>query len=163
MADFMFNTGKGKGPEFLERVENNLGTNSAIVAIPMSASGTEAQGQDLATMAAIETATGSIISVVEVFDTHMLTNAVAAMTPKTRPRALEPARVTIAERVALSFTVRLETGTTITWPAVPDELGLATWTSPLKLGPARSFQPFGADSPVFASHSGLYEKPSAPR
>jgi hypothetical protein len=54
MADFMFNTGKGKVAEFLERVENNLGANSAIVAIPMSASGTEAQGQDLATMAAIE-------------------------------------------------------------------------------------------------------------
>jgi hypothetical protein len=48
-----------------------------------------------ATSAAIETATGSIISVVEVFDTHMLTNAVAAMTPNTSPRALEPASVTM--------------------------------------------------------------------
>lgn len=35
----------------------------------------------------------------------------------------EPARLTIAERVTLSFTMRSDAGTTITWPEVPEEFG----------------------------------------
>ena len=49
-----------------------------------------------ATIVATDTATGIIISVVEVFCTHMLTNAVAHIIPSTRPCAWPPARATIA-------------------------------------------------------------------
>ncbi len=54
MANFAFNIAKGRMAEFFNRVDQNDPTNSAIIAVPMSASGTEAQGQDLATLAAVE-------------------------------------------------------------------------------------------------------------
>jgi hypothetical protein len=54
MADFMFNISKGRAVEFFNRVDSNDPTNSAIILVPMSQSGTEAQGQDLATLAAVE-------------------------------------------------------------------------------------------------------------
>ena len=47
-------------------------------------------------MVATDSATGSIISVVEVFCTHMLTNPVAHIMPSTRPCGWPPARATIA-------------------------------------------------------------------
>lgn len=47
MANYVFNIAKGRGVEFYNRAENNDPTNSALIAVPLSASGTEAQGQDL--------------------------------------------------------------------------------------------------------------------
>lgn len=54
MADFTFNIAKGQIAEYFRRVDSNDPANSAIVAVPLSASGTEAQGQDLDTLAAVE-------------------------------------------------------------------------------------------------------------
>ncbi len=54
MADFAFNIGKGRTAELVRRVDLNDPTNSAIILVPLSASGTEAQGQDLADLAAVE-------------------------------------------------------------------------------------------------------------
>lgn len=54
MADFCFNINKGRGVELYNRVENNDPSASALVAVPLSASGSEAQGQDLDTLADIE-------------------------------------------------------------------------------------------------------------
>lgn len=54
MANFTFNISKGRGVEFYNRAENNDPTNSALILVPLSASGTEAQGQDLDDLAAIE-------------------------------------------------------------------------------------------------------------
>jgi hypothetical protein len=54
MADFAFNISKGRGVEFYNRVENNDPSTSALILVPLSASGTEAQGQDLDSLAAIE-------------------------------------------------------------------------------------------------------------
>jgi len=48
-----------------------------------------------ATVATTDRATGSIISVVDVFDTHMLTIAVAVIRPSTSRRGWPPARATI--------------------------------------------------------------------
>jgi hypothetical protein len=54
MANFMFNIAKGRFVEFMNRVDSNDPANSAIILVPLSASGTEAQGQDLADLAAVE-------------------------------------------------------------------------------------------------------------
>ena len=54
MANFVFNVAKGRVVELYNRVENDDPTNSAIILVPLSASGTEAQGQDLDTLAAVE-------------------------------------------------------------------------------------------------------------
>jgi len=54
MANFVFNIAKGRIVEFYNRAENNDPTNSALILVPLSASGTEAQGQDLDTLAAVE-------------------------------------------------------------------------------------------------------------
>ncbi len=54
MADFVFNVKKGFIAGLVERVDLNDPANSAIILVPLSASGTEAQGQDLATLSAVE-------------------------------------------------------------------------------------------------------------
>lgn len=54
MANFVFNIAKGRVVEYYNRVESNDPTNSALILVPLSASGTEAQGQDLDTLAAVE-------------------------------------------------------------------------------------------------------------
>ena len=54
MANFVFNISKGRGVEFYNRAENNDPTNSALILVPLSQSGTEAQGQDLDDLAAVE-------------------------------------------------------------------------------------------------------------
>jgi hypothetical protein len=54
VANFTFNIAKGRIVEFYNRVENNDPANSAIILVPLSASGTEAQGQDLDDLAAVE-------------------------------------------------------------------------------------------------------------
>jgi hypothetical protein len=54
MANFVFNIAKGRVVEYFNRVDSNDPANSAIILVPLSASGTEAQGQDLATLAAVE-------------------------------------------------------------------------------------------------------------
>lgn len=54
MANFCFNLAKGRVVEFFNRVDSNDPANSAIILVPLSASGTEAQGQDYDTLAAVE-------------------------------------------------------------------------------------------------------------
>lgn len=54
MANFCFNIGKGRAVELYNRAESNDPTSSALILVPLSASGSEAQGQDLATLAAVE-------------------------------------------------------------------------------------------------------------
>lgn len=54
MANFCFNIGKGRVVELYNRAENNDPANSALILVPLSASGTEAQGQDLDDLAAVE-------------------------------------------------------------------------------------------------------------
>lgn len=54
MANFVFNIAKGRGVELYNRVESNDPAASALKLIPLSASGTEAQGQDLDDLAAVE-------------------------------------------------------------------------------------------------------------
>lgn len=54
MADFVFNIAKGRIVEYYNRVKANDPANSALILVPMSQSGTEAQGQDLDDMAAVE-------------------------------------------------------------------------------------------------------------
>lgn len=54
MANFLFNISKGRGVEFYNRAESNDPANSALILVPLSASGTEAQGQDLDDLAAVE-------------------------------------------------------------------------------------------------------------
>lgn len=54
MANWVFNIAKGRIVEFYNRAENNDPTNSALILVPLSQSGTEAQGQDLDTLAAVE-------------------------------------------------------------------------------------------------------------
>lgn len=54
MADFTFNIRKGSIAHLVENVDLNSPANSAIILVPLSASGTEGQGQDLATLAAVE-------------------------------------------------------------------------------------------------------------
>ena len=54
MANFLDNRAKGRFVEYMNRVDANDPANSAIILVPLSASGTEAQGQDLHTLAAYE-------------------------------------------------------------------------------------------------------------
>jgi hypothetical protein len=54
VADFTFNIKKGSIAALVQRVDENDPAASAIKLVPLSASGTEAQGQDLATLAAVE-------------------------------------------------------------------------------------------------------------
>lgn len=54
MAEFTFNISKGRVVEYYNRVKSNDPANSALILVPLSASGTEAQGQDLDTLAAVE-------------------------------------------------------------------------------------------------------------
>lgn len=54
MADFTFNIAKGRIVEYYNRVENNDPSTSALILVVLEASGTEAQGQDLDTLAAVE-------------------------------------------------------------------------------------------------------------
>lgn len=54
MADFTFNIAKGRVVEYYNRVENNDPSTSALILVALEASGTEAQGQDLDTLAAVE-------------------------------------------------------------------------------------------------------------
>ena len=54
MANFVFNIAKGRVVEFYNRAENNDPANSALILVPLATSGTEAQGQDLDTLAAVE-------------------------------------------------------------------------------------------------------------
>lgn len=54
MSDFLFNIAKGRAVEFYNRVKSNDPANSALILVPLSASGTEAQGQDLDSLAAVE-------------------------------------------------------------------------------------------------------------
>lgn len=54
MANFVFNISKGRGVENYNMVENNSPAASALVLVPLSQSGTEAQGQDLDDLAAVE-------------------------------------------------------------------------------------------------------------
>jgi hypothetical protein len=54
MANYVFNIAKGQIAEYVRRVDTNDPANSAIILVPLSASGTEAQGQDLDTLAAVE-------------------------------------------------------------------------------------------------------------
>ena len=53
MANFVYNIAKGRVNEFFNRVKSNDPANSAIVLIPLSASGTESEGQDYDTVAAV--------------------------------------------------------------------------------------------------------------
>ncbi len=53
MADFVFNIAKGRVGEFFNRVDSNDPSTSAIILVPLSASGTEAEGQDYDTLAAV--------------------------------------------------------------------------------------------------------------
>jgi hypothetical protein len=54
MANFVFNLAKGRVAEYFNRVDSNDPAAGAIVLVPLSASGTEAQGQDLDDLAAVE-------------------------------------------------------------------------------------------------------------
>lgn len=54
MANFAFNQGKGRTVEIYRLVKDNIIANAALILVPLSASGTEAQGQDLDTLAAVE-------------------------------------------------------------------------------------------------------------
>lgn len=54
MANFVFNIAKGRGVEYYNRAENNDPAASALILVPLSASGTEAQGQDADDLAAVE-------------------------------------------------------------------------------------------------------------
>lgn len=53
MANYIFNLAKGRHAEFMDRVNSNDPTNAAFIAVPLSASGTEAQGQDFNDLAAV--------------------------------------------------------------------------------------------------------------
>ena len=53
MANYVFNIAKGRVNEFFNRVDSNDPANSAIILIPLSASGTEAEAQDYDTVTAV--------------------------------------------------------------------------------------------------------------
>lgn len=53
MANFVFNIAKGQVAELYNRVESNDPAASALILVPLSASGTEAQGQDFDDLAAV--------------------------------------------------------------------------------------------------------------
>lgn len=49
----MYNIAKGRAVEFFNRVDSNDPANSAIILVPLSASGTEAEGQDYDDLTAV--------------------------------------------------------------------------------------------------------------
>lgn len=53
MANYAFNIAKARAYTFWENVDTNSPTNSALVIVPLSASGTEVQGQDFDDLAAV--------------------------------------------------------------------------------------------------------------
>lgn len=53
MADWVQNIAKGRHAAYFHRVKNNDPANSAIILVPLSAIGTEAQGQDYDDLAAL--------------------------------------------------------------------------------------------------------------
>lgn len=53
MANFVYNIAKGRVVEYYNRAENNDPTNSALILVPLSASGTEAEGQDYDDLSAV--------------------------------------------------------------------------------------------------------------
>lgn len=53
MANFVFNIAKGRAAELYDRVDGNDPANCALILVPLSASGSEAQGQDADTLAAV--------------------------------------------------------------------------------------------------------------
>jgi hypothetical protein len=53
VANFVYNIAKGRVVEYYNRAENNDPTNSAIILVPLSASGTEAEGQDYDDLTAV--------------------------------------------------------------------------------------------------------------
>ena len=53
MANFVYNIAKGRVGEYFNRVKSNDPSTSAIILIPLSASGTEAEGQDYDTVAQV--------------------------------------------------------------------------------------------------------------
>lgn len=53
MANFAYNIAKGRVVEFYNRVESNDPTNCAFILVPLSASGTEAEGQDYDDLTAV--------------------------------------------------------------------------------------------------------------
>ncbi len=53
MANYVFNIAKGRIVEFVNRVDSNDPTNSALVLIPLSAQGSEAEAQDYDTVSAV--------------------------------------------------------------------------------------------------------------
>lgn len=53
MANYTFNIAKGRVVEYYNRVENNDPTNSALILIPLSAQGSEAEAQDYDTVSAV--------------------------------------------------------------------------------------------------------------
>lgn len=50
MANYVFNIAKGRVVEFMNRVDSNDPANSAIILVPLSASGSEAEAQDYDTL-----------------------------------------------------------------------------------------------------------------
>jgi hypothetical protein len=53
MANYMFNIAKGRAIEFFNRVDNSDPTNAAIILVPLSASGSEAEAQDYDDLSAV--------------------------------------------------------------------------------------------------------------
>jgi hypothetical protein len=53
VADYVFNIAKGRMAEFMDRVNSNDPATACFKAIPLSASGSEAAGQDLDTVALV--------------------------------------------------------------------------------------------------------------
>ncbi len=53
MADYTFNIAKGRPVEFYNRVENNDPSTSALILVPLSASGSEAEAQDYDNLSAV--------------------------------------------------------------------------------------------------------------
>lgn len=53
MANYLFNIAKGRVNELVNRVDSNDPANSALVLIPLSAQGSEAEAQDYDTVAAV--------------------------------------------------------------------------------------------------------------
>jgi hypothetical protein len=53
MANYAFNISKGRAVEFYNRVVSNDPANSALILIPLSAQGTEAEAQDYDTVTAV--------------------------------------------------------------------------------------------------------------
>ena len=53
MDSFVFNVAKGRVAEFVHRVDANDPANSALIIVPLSVGGTQAQGQDFASLSTL--------------------------------------------------------------------------------------------------------------